>query len=177
MAYAISIRSENETSRPIRELWRTCSALEDSPSMEALMYAPHITFAVYDEIDPRRLFEIVDSVFRDFESVTIRFDKLGYFEAPHALILWAAPALPSRVHGAYERIHSKIDAELCRPNYRPGKWTPHCSLALSVDLSRKKQALALAARTIAPFEVSFDTADCVSFLPVKVLHERALRGV
>jgi hypothetical protein len=142
--------------------------------MEALQYAPHITFAVYDDIDPATLSCVVDSAFRGLGRVKLRFEKLGYFEASHAIILFAAPAVPDRLFSVHDHIHLSIDVDLCRPNYRPGKWIPHCSLALSVDLARKAQALAIVDQSIEPVEVVFDTADCVSFLPVKVLYEKAL---
>jgi hypothetical protein len=174
MAYAINIRSDNNSSKPIRALWKTCGALEHSPSMEALQYAPHITFAVYDDIDLSRLFGVFDSAVLGLGSVTVRFEKLGYFEALNGIILWAAPTLPERLWSVYDHIHSEIDVDLCRPNYRPGTWVPHCSLALSVGLEKKQQALAIVGQSIEPIEVVFDTADCASFLPVKVLHEKLL---
>jgi hypothetical protein len=108
--------------------------------------------------------------------MTVRFERLDYFEAPHAIILWAAPVLPKKVYSVYDHIHSKIDTNLCRPHYRPGAWVPHCSLALSVDLAKKEEAIAMARQSIEPIEVIFDAADCVSFLPVEVLHEKALRS-
>ena len=52
MAYALNIRSDNQTSTPIKTLWDECGVLEDPPSMVNLAYPPHITFAIYDEIDP-----------------------------------------------------------------------------------------------------------------------------
>jgi hypothetical protein len=87
MPYAINIRSDNDSSEPIRALWKICGALEDRSSMEALQYPPHITFAVYDDIDLGQLFDVFDWTFRGLSSVTVRFAKLGYFEAPRAIIL------------------------------------------------------------------------------------------
>ena len=177
MAYAISIRSDDGSSRGIRALWRKCSELESSPSMEALNYAPHITFAIYDDLSIGRLVDAVDSVFESVDRMSIRFDRLGYFEAPDVIILWAAPMLPKSAWDIHGHIHSRIEPDLCRPRYRPGSWVPHCSVALTVDVERKAEALALVEQSIEPIDVTFDVADCVSFLPVQVLHEKGLRGV
>jgi 2'-5' RNA ligase len=177
MAYAISIRSDDRSSIGIRALWKTCSQLELSPSMEALNYAPHITFAVYDDISIGRLSDAVDSAFDGVDPMTVRFGKLDYFETPRAIILWAAPMLPSGAWTIHERIHSKIEADICRLHYRPGSWVPHCSVALTVAVDRKEEVLALVEQSIKPVDVIFDVADCVSFLPVQVLHEKALRVV
>jgi len=171
MAYAINIRSENESSEPIRSLWRECGLLEDHPSMEALNYPPHLTMAVYDDIDVAELFNALNVAFELMPKITIRFEELGYFETPQAIILWAAPILPSKVVAAHNRIHQLVDIDLCRPNYRIGNWVPHCSLATKIDKSRREAAIALSKMSIKPISVEFDVADCASFMPVEVLRE------
>lgn len=174
MACSINIRSDNESADAIRSLWTECSILEDVPSMSALDYPPHITLAVYDSIDRRALLNAYSSVFANASQIPVRFERLGHFVAPHAIILWAAPALPRSVWSMHARIHQLLDAELCRPSYRPETWAPHCSLATAVDLSRKAEAIDIATRPIEPFEVVFDVADCASFAPVKVIEQRKL---
>jgi len=174
VAYAINIRSDNDSRRPLEALWERCGALGGSPSMATLHYPPHISLAIYDDIDPSALFRALDSACIGLNAMTIRFSKLGYFEAPQAIILWAAPEMPEQLYSVHAHVHSKIGAERCRPNYRPGKWTPHSSLALAVPPENKGCALALVEEGIEPFEVVFDRADCASFMPVKVLYEKVL---
>ena len=174
MAYAINIRSDNDSSDSIRSLWKTCGALETSPSMEAMQYPPHFTLAIYDDIRLPDLFAGFESALDSLSRMTIRFESLGYFEAPDAIILWAAPILPKQLLATHARIHSMIDTSICRKNYRPGVWVPHCSLATSIGLNRKDEALTIAEQSIEPVEVTFDVADCASFMPVKVLREAPL---
>lgn len=59
MPYAINIRSDNKSSDSIRRLWNECATLEESPSMEAMQYPPHLTLAIYDEIKREDLKETV----------------------------------------------------------------------------------------------------------------------
>ena len=174
MTYALNIRSDNGSSDPIRLLWKECGSLEDQPSMEALNYPPHITLAIYDDVNLADLFRAFDSAFATLSKVKIRFHAIGYFEVPHALILWADPDLPPSITSIHKHIHRSIDIKLCRPSYRPESWIPHCSLATSIDPSRREDAMAIVQRSIEPIEVEFDVADCVSFMPVEVLHEKAL---
>ncbi len=171
MPYAINFRSDNSSANSIRSLWRKCGALEDSPTMEALQYPPHLTFAIYDEIPLDDLYVGFDSALKHLRKQTIRFERLGYFEAPHGIVLWAAPTLPKEVDSAHEAIHREIDPELCRKNYRPSIWIPHCSLATAVGHDSKSKALAIVEKGIDPVEVIFDAVDCASFMPVKVLKE------
>jgi 2'-5' RNA ligase len=174
MPYAINIRSDDSTSDPIRSLWEQCAFLEESPSMAALNYPPHLTLAVYDEIDPDALSDALDASVGDLEATSVRFEQLGCFQTPETIVLYAAPSLPPAVTKFHERIHSLIGAERCRMNYRPGVWVPHCSLAIAIDRSRREAAIGLAASKIEPFEVLFDVADCARFVPVEVLHQRTL---
>lgn len=145
--------------------------------MEALDYAPHISFVVFDDIESEEWFHVFDTAMAGLNPMSITFDRLGYFETPQSIILWAAPQLSENVLAIHRYIHGAVREESCRPNYRPGKWVPHCSLAYSVDLDRKVEAFDLVRSPIEPFEVRFDVADCVSFLPIQVLRERTLTSI
>ena len=48
MPFAVSVKSANATADAILSLWDQVGLFEDSPSMRALNYPPHITFAIYD---------------------------------------------------------------------------------------------------------------------------------
>src|SRR6201999_991614 len=51
MALAINIRADHPSAGEIERLWDHVAAFEDAPSMRALGYRPHLTFAIYDDID------------------------------------------------------------------------------------------------------------------------------
>ncbi len=174
MAYAFNIRSENETSNPLLSLWQQCSCFERSPSMAQLSYPPHITLAIYDDLAPESLLDAFSIASMGIDKFTISFRSLGYFEAPNAIILWAAPEPSDALASIHTRIHSQIEPELCRANYRPGRWVPHSSLATSIEYSHRDEAIAFANKTIDPFEVVFDFFDCASFPPVKITRKMRL---
>ncbi len=142
--------------------------------MKAMQYPPHFTLAIYNDIRLPDLFAGFESALDSLSRMTIRFESLGYFEAPDAIIMWAAPILPKQLFAAHARIHSTIDPSICRKNYRPDVWVPHCSLATSIELDRKDEVLAIVDQSIEPVEVTFDVADCASFMPVNVLREALL---
>lgn len=174
MAYAINLRSDDVSADGIRSLWEKCGAIEASPSMVAMRYPPHITLAIYDKIARERLFAGLSATVKHLSSMTIRFESLGYFEAPFGIVLWAAPTLPEQVVTAHESLHAEIGIEPCREKYRPGIWIPHCSLATAIDFAKKDEAIEIVEQGMDPIEVTFDTVDCVSFMPVEVLKEVTL---
>ena len=98
MAYAINIRSDNDSSDGIRLLWDQASVLEETPSLEALAYPPHLTLAIYDIADPAQLFDALDSVFSAPRVLNLYFESIGYFETPDSIVLWAASiiTIPNR---------------------------------------------------------------------------------
>ena len=171
MAYAINLRCDNNTAEQLEHLWDRCSQLEEAPSMRAMGNPPHLTFAVYDELDQHILDAGFESALDSLTAMTIRFGSIGYFQAPHALILWAAPDLPPQISKAHTNIHATIDESLCRRNYRMGVWVPHCSLATTVPRSRMSDVLALVTAPFDPVEVVFDVMDYASFPPVEVIRE------
>lgn len=176
MPYAINFRSDNKSADKIRRLWAECATLEKCPSVEAMQYPPHLTLAIYDKVERSELIAGLAAAADCLGCVTIRFESLGYFKAPYGIVLWAAPKLPQVVLDAHAKIHSTIEPGLCRSNYRPGIWVPHCSLATSISNEREDEAIAIAQRPIDPFEVIFDAADCASFMPVQVLKETIFSG-
>lgn len=173
MAFAISIKAVNETARPILALWDEVGRFEDVPSMPALGYPPHITFAIYDEADDRQVRAALTSAFAGIPPIRLNFAAIGWFDNSPP-VLWAAPgpsALLPRIHAA---IHRAIDPVSCHPHYRPGAWVPHCTLGTRIAEDRRAAAFALTHRPMTPFEVTFDFADALRFLPVEVLEERRL---
>jgi 2'-5' RNA ligase len=173
MAIAISIKAANDTAAAIEALWQQAACFEDAPSMRALSYPPHITLAIYDDIEPERVASALEAVFLGKSALRITFGELRHFEGT-PLVLWAAPSVCVALDQAHAVLHRLVDPALCRPHYRPDVWVPHCTLAAQVKSERRDEALAFVSRPIAPFEVVFDMADCVSFPPVAVLRECAL---
>jgi 2'-5' RNA ligase len=171
MAYAINIRADNGTARHIEKLWRLASFFEASPSMEVMNYPPHITVAVYDEIEEEVLFEALRAGFEGIPKLPIRIVGLGFFEPANSIVLWAAPEVPQLLRSAVQTIHDYVGLARCRPSYRPGRWVPHCTLALRVSRENRDKAIAFVKASIDPFEVVFDVADCASFHPITVLQE------
>lgn len=174
MPYAINMRCDNESANPIKALWDAASALEETPSMAPMNYPPHLTLAVYDDIASSELSESVRGVFAGVQSQRVRFQTLGMFETETSIILWAKPEISHELVELHGKLHDNIGEALCRPNYRPSTWVPHCSLATAVPKSRKADALAFISREIATIDVRFDVVDCARFHPVEVIHEVAL---
>jgi 2'-5' RNA ligase len=172
MAFAISLKVVNDTADPIRALWEEVAQFESHPSMAALAYPPHLTLAVYDNLPSVQVSDALRKAFVGRSAHRLTFTRLHFFDDP--LVLWAEPSPSADLASAHARVHACINPRLCHSHYRPGSWVPHCTLGTAILAQHREDAIAFAARPIAPFEVVFDVADCVSFAPVVVIAEQPL---
>ena len=176
MALAINIRAENESAGEIERLWDRVGAFEDEPSMRLLGYRPHFTFAIYDSpaIDEKMAWDALLKAV-DYEAqLRIEFRRIRWFEGS-PLVLWAQPAADNVLIRIHDAISAAIDPAHCRPHYRPGAWTPHCTLGTRIADEARDDAIAFAQSFDGGIEVLFDMVDCVAFPPVRVLAEQRLQ--
>jgi 2'-5' RNA ligase len=170
MRYGISLKSLNATASPVLELWDKAAAFEETASMRALNYPPHLTLALYQEIDLDQLAEALDRVFRTRPAVTLNFSSIGHFENEF-LVLWARPNNGEQLFQLHAQLHREIDPAHCHDHYRPGNWVPHCTIATKIPAAKSQAAIGWANRNRMRFPVTFDAVDCVRFPPVEILRE------
>ncbi|QOZ54994.1 2'-5' RNA ligase family protein [Bradyrhizobium sp. CCBAU 53338] len=175
MALAINIRADNGSAGEIERLWDQVGAFEAEPSMRALGYRPHFTFAIYDgpAIDERTAWEALLAATAGETQLRIAFKRIRWFEGS-PLVLWAEPEVEEALARIHRAVSAAIDPSHCRPHYRPGAWTPHCTLGTGVANERRNDAIAFALAFDRSIEVTFDVVDCVVFPPVRIVAERRL---
>jgi len=170
MPHAIVLKCANDSAAPVLDLWREASRFETTPSMEALNYPPHLTLAVYQDIEMSSLVAAVQKIFGSMPPVSIEFSGIGHFPN-EMLVLWGRPADDRALRKIHAAIHEEIDPALCHEHSRPDRWQPHCTIAMKIPASAADQALAWATSTSARFTLTFDAVDCISFPPVEILRE------
>ena len=173
MALAINIRSDHDSASEIERLWDAVADFEDAPSMRALGYRPHLTFAIYDDVDEMAACDAMRRAARGATQLRIAFRRIRWFEGP-PLVLWAEPAGDATLARMHASISAAIDPARCRLHYRPDAWIPHCTLGMRIAAGRRNEAIAFAQSFEQPIEVLFDVMDCVAFHPVRVIAEKKL---
>ncbi|MEM7427077.1 MAG: 2'-5' RNA ligase family protein [Pseudomonadota bacterium] len=175
MGSAISIVADNATADPIRDLWQEVSVWESAPSMEALGYPPHFTFAICPGLDALSLWQRLEPAAAGLSSLRIRFSRIRHFPAD-PLVLWAAPDRTDELTAMHNLIHSCLKQDECEELYRPGAWVAHCTLAMAIGPEHSEAALNSVGPLEKPFEVEFDLLNCVSFPPLRTGYSRRLRS-
>ena len=175
MGLAINIRADNATASEVERLWDQVAVFEDEPSMRALGYRPHFTFAIYDspEVEEKTAWEAMLRAVDGEAQLRIEFRRIRWFIGP-PLVLWAEPAADAALARWHAVINAVIDPAYCRSHYRPGTWTPHCTLGTRIADAKSNDAMAFARSFNRNITVLFDVVDCVVFPPVRVIAEQRL---
>ncbi|MBR0783615.1 2'-5' RNA ligase family protein [Bradyrhizobium iriomotense] len=175
MAVAINIRADNVSADAIERLWDQVAVFEDEPSMRVLAYRPHLTFAIYDspEIEEKTAWEAMLRATAGGTQLSIAFRRIRWFVGP-PLVLWAEPEESSTLRRWHASISVAINPTHCRPHYRPGAWTPHCTLGTRIADGKSKGAIAYAESFDRRIEVTFNVVDCVTFPPVRIVAQQEL---
>jgi 2'-5' RNA ligase len=170
MPYAIVLKCTDDSAAPVLDLWREASRFEASPSMQALNYPPHLTFAVYEDIAVSLLVAAAQKAFANAPPLSIEFSGISHFPN-EMLVLWARPVDDRAIRQIHHAIHDEIDPALCHEHSRPDRWQPHCTIAMKIPTSAAGEALRWAAATPAKFTLNFDVVDCIRFPPIEILKE------
>ena len=173
MALAINIRSDDASAAEIERLWDQVMDFEDRPSMRALGHRPHLTFAIYDDVDENTACEAMRRAAMGQTQLRITFSRIRWFEGTPP-VLWAEPSREAALTRIHAAISAAIDPAHCRPHYRPEAWIPHCTLGMRIADTRRDDAIAFAQAFDRHIEVLFDVVDCVAFLPLRVIAEQKL---
>lgn len=174
MPYALTLKSLDPRADALERLCEAAARFEAEPSMAALGYAPHITLAIYDEIDIGALSDLAGRIARAWPVQHLRFRAVRHFEGPPH-VLWAEPDNAPALFAMHAAIHDAIDPARCRPHYRPAAWVPHCSLATAIPDAGLQPALNWAVSQRIDLCVTFGAIDCVAFPPVEILCSQGLR--
>lgn len=119
MAIATNIRADSASASGVERLWDQVAAFEDEPSMRALGYRPHFTFAIYDapEVEEETARRAMLRAAMHEAQLRIEFRRIRWFVGP-PLILWAEPAANEALARLHASVSAAIDPAHCRSHYR-----------------------------------------------------------
>jgi 2'-5' RNA ligase len=164
MAFAVSLLFDPETAAAIAARWDLLAAAGVSRSMLDLGYKPHVTLAVYDGLIVDRTVAALDDVFEHAGPLAVTLTGVTTFGRGSGVCYAALAPSPELM-----RLHATIlgaMGEACRPHYKTGSWTPHCTLATDIPDADMRIAKALLDRDWWPLAGQFETAELVEFTPV-----------
>jgi len=138
--YAVELFLNEEANQYIRSIWEELSNENiDSSLKDIKEICPHITLAVYEDINEKELIEEFRIFKSNFKPIDTYFDILGTF--PMTGTCFVKPTVTEELLNIHIKYCEKFKAfnEKANPYYLPGRWNPHCTLAIGLSTEKLKE--------------------------------------
>jgi 2'-5' RNA ligase len=126
---------DSPTENIILKMWGKLAEHGISTEIRASGIRPHITLAVYEQLDCRDCEKRLAGLSERLDQLEIQATHLGIFFQPEA-VLFLAPSVTEQLLDFHARVIEtlKQDTGSCWDIYLPGNWVPHCTLAINLEL-------------------------------------------
>jgi 2'-5' RNA ligase len=139
VGYAVELFFDTSADETLRRLF----ALTDSVMLR-VHASPHISLAVFDDVDTSRLIDVVCSFAERTHEFNVRFSSVGIFPTGENVV-FLAPVVTDELLALHRSFHGELDSVglSCDEYYRPGRWVPHSTITMENELSRALEAVKL----------------------------------
>lgn len=161
MGYAVELLLDRQGAERIRKVYER-SGLE----LSRIPHVPHLSLAVFDEIDSAELIERVQDFAEKLNSLEISLSSIGMFPNRSKAVFLAARADFELLdlHHQFHHLISDISAH-CLSHYRPGSWVPHCTIGMDKRLPKALDAIAHIHEEALTGEYRVDRISVIEFPP------------
>ena len=137
MAYAVSLLLDASTGALVSERWQQLADAGLSRSMLDLGYPPHVTLAVYDDLDVNTATTALDGTLTTAPRIDVKLSGITSFGAGSGVV-YAALAPSSDLSVLHETVLGTIGGHIIRSasGRRTVRWPLVCRMLMSIGLSR-----------------------------------------
>jgi len=165
MNYAVELFVKQDQAQPIRRLFRDTGSI-----LTELGASPHISFAVFPDVNMGRLTPVVQRLAEQTAPLTVRFSSIGMFPGKRNVVFLAPVATPALLE-AHAFFYAKLKEQSlpCDPYYLPGAWVPHCTITMAEPIADALHAIERLHGANALGEVVLDEIHIVRYSPAESL--------
>lgn len=176
MPYAINLYFNQEAESQVMDIWRSLEKLDQSKCLTCTNSRPHITLAIFDELDLADTKERLTSSFEEVKSFALNFRQVGIFPNNKGAI-FLTPNLSDELFRIHRQLHTVFnDVENQGWDYyKPQSWYPHCTLAIETARESIPKVLEEVLKVFQPIEVTICSIGIVSLDPIAYLYEIQLK--
>jgi 2'-5' RNA ligase len=144
MRCAVEMYFDTRTEARVRTLRQKLVQAGLPVRLDAMGERPHISLAVFDQLNVERLRPLLRRYARLAEPVSIILGAVGMFPTSEG-VLFLAPAPNINLMDAHMAFQSSLEPLhiQCIEYYRPRTWLPHCTLASGLDSQQIARAMEL----------------------------------
>lgn len=177
MPFAVHLFFDSTSERIIRSAWEELANSGISSSMHESAYRPHLSLALYDELNITASASRLKLFAEMFSPFALTISSLGFFPAGKAFV-FLVPTVTQKLLDIHAYIHRLLE-DMGKPslsNHIPGYWFPHCTLALDVRPGLTAQAIEIGLAMPFPMYCQVEEIGVVECWPVKQLCSFGLGG-
>jgi len=167
MPYALDLLLDPATDASIRSAWDVVVAAGIAPAPPDSGNFPHVTLGVCDDADVAKIAEPLRELAAATDPMAIMFSSVGVFPG-HEPVIFLAPVVTAELLDLHARFHALFSRYVTRPweHYEPGRWVPHCTLAMKFAPARTAEALAACTMAL-PIRARLEQISLVTFYPAR----------
>jgi 2'-5' RNA ligase len=177
MGYAIELKLNENSAQQVLELWENLAAESISSLMLDIGSWPHISLAVFENIDPIVLRQMLSRFASETSPFSVILASVGAFPGDAGAV-FLAPVVTQELLEIHRRFHRLLeDTGLeCMGYYLPGSWIPHCTVAFGVEENKIGTAAEMCLRSGAFGRVGIDEVCLIESHPVREIYSFPLGG-
>jgi 2'-5' RNA ligase len=157
MAFAVSGWFDAALESRVRTTWTLLSEAALSSAYHEGPYRPHITLAIYEQIDRTAFSAALHRAVQGHAGLPVVLPSLGVFNNdPPAIFLGVT--VSQALLDLHAIVHRLLTAHGQGPRayYLPGRWNPHCALAPGMAPAKLAAAMILLSEMKLPLEGSIE---------------------
>lgn len=168
MAFAVVLYFEEKNEREFLRIWNTLASEGLSTDLVKAEIRPHITLGIFDELNCQPCESQLAKVAAQTRPIEFQITYLGMFTHPEPVV-FAAPTITAELIAFHQKLHEILADESKNPweMYLPGKWVPHCTLALGFEIGQLEKVFKKCLELKLPMQIKTNQVGVVDFQPVK----------
>lgn len=173
MPYAIELYFDEESKKKVDQIR---NQLEFNSINIDKGTKPHISLAIYEDIPIERFKEDLQMFSNELKPFDITLSSVGMFVTQEPVI-YLAPTVTKELLDIHEKFHIFFEKynNQTWDYYLPGKWVPHCTLAMNLNDKMVNKTIDICRNSQLPINVKINWIGILEFKPNKQLIEYKLR--
>ena len=170
MGYAVELYFDNQVEKNVWALRHILVEQGISSTLGELGDRPHISLAVFPNVDCDRLISLTREFAAKLEPFSFQLSALGTFPtAENALFL--SPVPTQKLLSCHHDFHDRLAESSITPSvyYTPQNWIPHCTVEMNIPDEQLSKAIDLCKKIVKPLLGQFQEIGVVEFRPIKHL--------
>ncbi|MHB8088561.1 MAG: 2'-5' RNA ligase family protein [Anaerolineaceae bacterium] len=142
------------------------------PVLGLLGDRPHVSLAVFGEIDIDQIIKITTAFAPQCKQLAAQLDAFGAFPTT-SNVIYLLPVPSQPLLELHRKFHELLQKEkiLSSHYYLPGQWVPHCTLEFELPDDQLNLAFQLCKKHFSPIRGTFSTIGVIAFRPIEYLAE------